>query len=88
MVEIDPLTGRPIRSTPEFFLTYSVILPFSVKPQATSKGCGIKLGTPRNGTMLGCCNLLHTMTPPKKVYDPGASASVASDKQQTDKHCS
>ena len=68
----DPLT-RPIRSTAGFFLTYSVILPFSVKPQATSKGCGIGLGTPRKGTMLGCCNLLHTTTPPKNVYDPGAS---------------
>lgn len=59
-LETEQLT-RPTRSASGCFFEYTVILSFSIHSQTISKG-GTLLGTPRKGTMLGCCNLFQTTT--------------------------
>ena len=62
MVKVgENLLTKLTRSTPGFFVTYSVILLFSTWLQMILNG-GVFVGTPRKGTMFGCCNLFHITT--------------------------
>ena len=65
----DSLT-KSIASTCGCFVTYSVIVPFSIQSKTTSNGGGTSVGTPRKGTTLGCFNLFHNTTSAQNTYRP------------------